>query len=86
MEKDTTTSMKVEVLQVIQEKTVRGNLLMMIKDGENLKEGKEANPMVKGSIEETGVIVGTEEASIMEAAGRGSEDTAGGVSVSEGLL
>ena len=76
MEKDTTIDMRVEVQLAIQEETVRGNPLMMIKEGENLKEGREVNPMVKDSIEKIGVTVGTEEVSIMEAAGRGSEDTA----------
>ena len=42
--------------------------------------------MVRENIEEKEVKAGTEEATTMEVAGRGSEDTTGGVSVSEGLL
>ena len=42
--------------------------------------------MVIENTEGIEVTVETEETTTMEAAGRGSEDTAGGVSVSEGLL
>ena len=57
MEKDTTTDMRDKVQLAIQEETVRINPLMMIKEGENLKKGREVNPMVKESIEEIGVTV-----------------------------
>ena len=48
-------------------------------------EGKEALPMMKEDIEEKGVTQEIEETT-MEAAGLGGEETAGRVSVSEGLL
>ena len=50
---------------------------------EVLKEETEAHHMKTEGTEETEV---TEEITTMEAASRGSEDTAGRVSVSEGLL
>ena len=87
IEKDTIISMKVEVQLVTQEEIMKENPHMMIsKDGESLKEGKDATPIMIGGTEETEVIAEAEETIIMEAAGRGSEDTARGVSVSEGLL
>ena len=51
-----------------------------------LKEETEAHHMKIEDTEETEVIAEAEEITTMEAAGRGSEETAGRVSVSEGLL
>ena len=59
---------------------------MKTKEEENHKEETEAYQMVKEDTEGIEVTVETEETTTMEAIGRGSEDTARGVSVSEGLL
>ena len=75
-----------EVQQVIQEEIERGSLLMKTREEDNHKEETEVYQMVKENTEGIEVTVGAEETVTMEAAGRGSEDTAGGVSVSEGLL
>ena len=53
---------------------------------EVLKEETEAHHMKIEDRKETEVTAETEEITTMEAAGRGSEETAGRVSVSEGLL
>ena len=53
---------------------------------EVLKEEIEALHMKTEDIEEKGVTVEIEGTTTMEAAGRGSEETAGRVSVSEALL
>ena len=85
-QKKKATTMKMEVLQVIQGEIGRGSLLMKTKEEENHKEETEAYQMVKENTEGKEVTVETEETTTTEAAGRGSEDTAKGVSVSEGLL
>ena len=79
--KDTT----MKDLQVIQEETGKESPPMKITE-EVLKEEIEALHMKTEDIEEKEVIAETEGTTTMEAAGRGSEETAGRVSVSEGLL
>ena len=71
--------------QATQEETGKGRPPMMTIE-EVPKEETEANHMKIEGTEETEVIAETEEITTMEAAGRGSEETAGRVSVSEGLL
>ena len=59
---------------------------MKTREEEKNKEETEVYQMVKENTEGIEVTVETEETTTMEAIGRGSEDTARGVSVSEGLL
>ena len=87
IETDTITSMKMEVQLVTLGEIMKENPHMKTsRDGESLKEEKEATPIMIGGTKERKVIAEAEETIIMEASGRGSEDTARGVSVSEGLL
>ena len=74
------------VQQVTQEETEKGSLLMKTREEDNHKEETEVYQMKKEDIEGIEVIVEKEDTTTMEAAGRGSEDTPGGVSVSKGLL
>ena len=61
-ETDIITNMKMEVQLVTLEETMKESLPMMTsRDGENLKEGREATPIMIGDIEETGVITEVEE-------------------------
>ena len=85
--KTTIINMRVGALLVTLGETKKEGLLMTTsRDGENPKEERGATPIMIEDIGEAEVIAETEEINTMAASGRGSEDTAGGVSVSEGLL
>ena len=73
---------KKDLLVTLEEKEKEGPPMMIT---EIPKEEREAHHMKTEDTEEKGVIVETEGAT-MEAAGLGGEETAGRVSVSEGLL
>ena len=69
-----------------QEETEKGSPPMMTREEDILKEETEVRHMKIEDTEETEVIAEVEEITTMEAAGQESEETAGRVSVSEGLL
>ena len=73
------------ILHTLEEKEKEGLPMMKIR---NHTEGKEAPHMMKEDIGEKEVTQETQEKeeTIMERAGLGGEGTAGGVSVSRGLL
>ena len=72
--------------QAILKETEKGNPPMMTREEDILKEETEVCHMKKEDTEGTEVTAETEETTTMEAAGPGCEETAGKVSVSEGLL